>query len=84
MSTALYWLRDRITSFFEESPGVMSSTRLVMIALAACAAVMTVSIREYLLRAGRPDAGVVAAAGGVITAILGGLAYVTGKRDGGG
>jgi len=81
MITAIFWIRDRIVSFFEESPGVMSSTRLVMVTIAACIAVMTVTTREYLLRAGKPEAMVVTAAGGVITALLGGLAYVTGKRE---
>jgi hypothetical protein len=83
MSPALRWLRDRIVSLFEESPGVMSSTRLVMVALTVFAGIMTLAIRAYLLRAGRPDAAVIGAAATVITAILGGLAYVTGKRGDG-
>ena len=81
MVPMLTWVRDRLTSFFEESPGVMSSTRLVMIALTVNSMALTWTIREYVLRAGRPDSLVVAALASVITADLAGLGYVTGKRN---
>lgn len=79
ISTAL----RKMQSFLEESPGVMSSTRLIGVGLMGCAVVITVTVREYVLRVQDPNAAVVASLASVITALLGGSAWAIFKRGSG-
>lgn len=76
------WLRDKLVSFLEESPGVMSSTRLIAITLTVFVGVIVMTIREYVLK-GDPSAAVITALAGVMIELIlhGAVAIV--KRNGG-
>lgn len=70
-----------MTGFFEESPGVRSMTRLAIFALLLLAASLVGTTVAYVLR-GTPDAAVIAALTGALTAVVGGGAVAIIKRNG--
>ena len=70
----------------EDNEGhVPSSARFISLALTACVVIFTWDITFYVLYqtlyGKTPEATTIAAIGGCITASVGGLAYVMGKRD---
>lgn len=71
----------RAVGFFEESPGVRSSSRLLAALLFGLTAGVTTCACVYLLKAKPPDAQVLLAIGAIITALGGWGALVQVKRD---
>ena len=80
MKALLLWLRDKIISTLEESPGVMSSARVIALILTLFGGVIVVVTSVYTLR-GKPDAGVVLSLSSVLTALIGGGAVALVKRN---
>lgn len=70
--------------FFEESPGVRSSTRLIMFILAACVVALTGATCWYLVRPKMaPDASVISAMALLIGAlVLNGIVAIRNRNSG--
>lgn len=69
--------------FFEETPGVRSSSRLLAMLLWILTAGVAVCACIYLLKAKPPDGGVLGAMAGIITALGGWGAVAQVKRGNG-
>lgn len=71
-----------LRGFLEESPGVLSSTRLIAVVLTSCVAVVTATICLYVLLP-HPASETVMALAAVITALTSGSAWAIAKRGNG-
>ena len=71
-----------VTGFFEESPGVRSMTRFAIFVLLLLTAAVVATVCAYVLK-GKPDAAIVAALTGVVTALVLNGAVAIIKRNGG-
>lgn len=69
--------------FLEETAGVRSMTRLVVLLMAIGVLALTCSLAAYLLVADAPDAGVIIAAAGPLGALAAGLWKALQERSGG-
>ena len=79
MRGLLEWCRDKLVSTLEESPGVMSSSRVIALILTLFGGVVVAVTAIYTLR-GHPDAGVILSLSSVLTALIGGGAVALVKR----
>lgn len=69
----------KAVKWFEEEPGVISSTRLLAAGYYVLAAGFTICLCVYMLK-GHPDGVVVGSAAAVISALTAGGSYIQGKR----
>lgn len=80
MKAVAVWCRDKLVSTLEESPGVMSSSRVIALILTLFGGAIVVVTSIYTLR-GKPDAGVILSLSSVLTALIGGGAVALVKRN---